>query len=192
MSMRAWIAVALLAACGDDAPGYSTITIAPARVLADGHATATVIVKVASITDVPIPHMHVDFTSSDADDVFSPASTITDASAVAVATLRSHVGGTKTVTARVPGVMAIRGSVAFTALPAACTGLPTFTAMPYAANELGADYAVELADFDGDGVPDLASAPYTGAFLGTGLQLRHGNGDGTFAAATATPTAGPR
>lgn len=146
----------------------STITASPVRLLADGNASATIIVTVRDSAGSALSNQHVMLSSTGSGNTLRPDSGTTDADGVLMATLTSTVGGTKAVAATVADVE-LTASVSFTALPAPCSDTVLLPGLPSAPS------ARVAADFNGDGVLDLAGAADYSA-----VHIWLGKGAGTF------------
>jgi hypothetical protein len=153
----------------------TTLTIHPIRLLADGRTTATITVTVRDDGGTPVADQQVALAASGNDHRFSAENGTTDEQGVFVSMLSSTSGGAKIVTATI-GTIAVEREIQFTAV-APCNGLLVLGSVP----SLDLPNTRVVGDLDGDGTPDIV-----GVYLGS-LQVRLGNGNGTYRDAGAVP-----
>jgi hypothetical protein len=95
----------------------STLSIAPASVVADGTSVATITVVLKDASGNLVANHAVTLSSSTVSDLFAPATGATSASGVFTATIAATVAGTKTIQAQIGGGN-LSGQVTFTPGPA--------------------------------------------------------------------------
>ncbi len=136
---------------------HSTLAAAPDTVLADGVAATTLTVTVRDASNNPIPGYGVSLSASGTQNLFSPASGVTDASGVFRAGLASTRAETKTVTATL-GASTLEASVTFTPGPAvgAFSTLTSSSSAVMADGVATATLTVTARDAHGNTVPGQA------------------------------------
>jgi hypothetical protein len=155
---------------GEPAATTSTMTVAPATVVADGLAIATITVSLKNAAGFPLPNYALMLSASGAGANFYPAAIgTTDAMGSFTTQLSSTVSESKTVTLTAMGLVLMR-SVEFVQAP--CTLRlpgPPLTATPWPSS------ALVTADFDSDGHQDVALGGFGGIALlrGTGTARFH-------------------
>lgn len=180
---RRWMSLFYVwfAACGNNSqsmppqpdapqPDTASLTVDPIRLLGDGRAKASLIVTLRDATGQPLAGRAVELTASGNGIVLGVTSAVTDQDGVVITSVSSTEGGASTVTARSEEIE-VNADVTFDPVAPPCAGSPL---MPFAPNiALG---VVEVADLNGDGVPDLLGIDAT--LLRRDVAIGHG--DGTF------------
>ena len=152
----------------------SSFTAAPTTLFADGVQTATLQVRLADAHGNPVAGQAVSLSSSGSSNMFSPASGATDVTGAFSSSFTSTRGEFKTVTVTA-GSLTLTASIRFIA--PACDGTFVFAESLPAGTNPG---SVTGGDFNGDGNLDLAVSNFTDSTI----NVRLGNGDGTFQTAS--------
>jgi hypothetical protein len=154
---------------GDPDMTSSSLEASPGSPEATGTDAATLTVKVTNEHGAPVAGVAVALAVSGSNNTLTPASGMTDADGLLVATLTSTTAEVKTVTATI-GAVTLTTSVHF--YPPSCTPqLPGRPAIPLAANA----NALLVTDLDGDGHQDaVVGEPQSR------IAVYRGHGDGSF------------
>jgi hypothetical protein len=165
---------------GNPSVQYSSLTVTPNVLAADGTSAAAISVSLANQHNIPIAGQTITLTASGTNNILSPAAGSSNASGQFASSWTSTVQGTKTVMATA-GSLVLMATATFYGPP--CT--LRFPGPAFATLE-GFATAFVLADIDSDGRPDAITAEPSVMKI----SVRRGRADGTFAPPISTAVSG--
>ncbi|RYF64994.1 MAG: hypothetical protein EOO39_25645, partial [Cytophagaceae bacterium] len=141
-------------------PARCTLTVNPNSRPADGNSAIKLTASVIDSNNQPIPNIQVFFSSSGAAQMFTAENVVTPSNGTVSTGLTSLYAGSNSFLAQAANVQCASQGV-FNTRTAYCMGSPNYVNSTIASS--GNPVAVEIADLNGDGLPDIvASIIYDG------------------------------
>jgi hypothetical protein len=156
-------------------PAKCSLSINPNSQPADGNSSLGLTATVSDNSNQPIPGVQVIFSSTGAAQRFSPQNVVTSAAGTALSSLKSLYAGTNTILAQAANVQCTSQGNYLTRTPY-CPANPNYNTASYTAGSY--PFGIAIADFNGDGKPDVAItnaiSGTLGVFIATGTSSFQG------------------